>query len=155
VRAAIRRPFALRKVRSSAAFGSSGARAAYLLQDPDLDEAVLQAEGGTLARDRDRFFERIGFHDQDASDGFLGFHEWTLDDLTAAHGESRTRLILQLVGVDMARLLARRRGEPSRVEEGNDPTNADGELFASGALLPGPGAKLVGPTFEQWLDALG
>jgi hypothetical protein len=41
VRAAIRRPFALRKVRSSATLGSSGARAAHLFQDPDLDEAVL------------------------------------------------------------------------------------------------------------------
>jgi uncharacterized protein YbjT (DUF2867 family) len=57
--------------------------------------------------------------------------------------------------LDMARLLARRRGEPSRVEQGNDPTNPDGELFASGVLLPGPTAKLVGPTFEEWLNALG
>jgi hypothetical protein len=27
----------------------------------------------------------------------------------------------------------------------------DGELYDSGAALPGPDAKLAGPTFEEWL----
>jgi hypothetical protein len=27
------------------------------------------------------------------------------------------------------------------------------ELYESGALLPGPGATLAGPTFEEWLGA--
>jgi uncharacterized protein YbjT (DUF2867 family) len=53
--------------------------------------------------------------------------------------------------VEMARLLAARRGEPSRVEGVVDPR--DGELFAAGALLPSPHATLAGPTYEAWLDA--
>jgi uncharacterized protein YbjT (DUF2867 family) len=51
-----------------------------------------------------------------------------------------------------ARLLAARRGEPARVEEVRDPSDPDAELYATGASLPGPGAKLAGPTFEEWLD---
>jgi uncharacterized protein YbjT (DUF2867 family) len=54
--------------------------------------------------------------------------------------------------VEMARLLARRRGDGVPVEEGDDPSNPDAELVASGALLPGPHATLAGPTFEQWLE---
>ena len=27
------------------------------------------------------------------------------------------------------------------------------DFYESGALLPGPGAILSGPTFEKWLDA--
>jgi uncharacterized protein YbjT (DUF2867 family) len=51
---------------------------------------------------------------------------------------------------EMARLLAARRGAPARVEEVVD--DPDRELDATGALLPGPGARLAGPTFEEWLD---
>jgi hypothetical protein len=32
-------------------------------------------------------------------------------------------------------------------------TLAEIEVYESGALLPGPGAILAGPTFEEWLDA--
>ena len=54
--------------------------------------------------------------------------------------------------VDKARLFAARRGDPVRVEiDLNDP---DRDLNINGALLPGPGANLVGPTFEEWLEAL-
>jgi uncharacterized protein YbjT (DUF2867 family) len=53
--------------------------------------------------------------------------------------------------VEMARLLVARRGDALRVEEVTDPV--DGEANASGVLLPGPGALLGGPTFEEWLDA--
>jgi uncharacterized protein YbjT (DUF2867 family) len=53
--------------------------------------------------------------------------------------------------VEAARLLAARRGAPARVEEVSDPDA--GELYESGALLPGPGAVLAGPTFADWLDA--
>jgi uncharacterized protein YbjT (DUF2867 family) len=56
--------------------------------------------------------------------------------------------------VEAARLLAARRGEGLRVEEAPlDPSDPDSERYASGAALPGPGAKLAGPTFEEWLDA--
>jgi uncharacterized protein YbjT (DUF2867 family) len=55
--------------------------------------------------------------------------------------------------VDMATLLAARRGDPARIEGVLDPANPDAERYANGALLPGPDATLAGPTFEQWLDA--
>jgi hypothetical protein len=54
----------------------------------------------------------------------------------------------------MATLLASRRGLPVKVE-GVSKLVADlyGEIDETGALLPGPGAILAGPTFEQWLDS--
>jgi uncharacterized protein YbjT (DUF2867 family) len=55
--------------------------------------------------------------------------------------------------VEAARLLAARRGDDLRVEETSDPSDPDSERYANGAALPGPDAKLAGPTFEQWLDA--
>jgi uncharacterized protein YbjT (DUF2867 family) len=55
--------------------------------------------------------------------------------------------------VDMARLLAARRGDPVRIEAVTNPADPDHELYASGALLPGPQAILAGPKFEEWLDA--
>ena len=55
---------------------------------------------------------------------------------------------------EAARLLAARRGEGLRVEESPiDPSDPDSERYATGAALPGPDAKLAGPTFEEWLDA--
>lgn len=55
--------------------------------------------------------------------------------------------------VEMATLLAARRGDPVRIEGVTDPDDPDGELYEAGALLPGLHAKLVGPTFQEWLDA--
>ena len=55
--------------------------------------------------------------------------------------------------VEMARLLAARRGEPAKVEETTDPDDPDRDLFETGGLLPGPDATLAGPTFEEWLSA--
>jgi len=54
---------------------------------------------------------------------------------------------------DAARRLIARRGESLRVEEVSDPADPAAALYASGALLPGPHAKLAGPTFDQWLEA--
>ena len=54
--------------------------------------------------------------------------------------------------VAMARLLAARRGYPPEIEGISDPADPDRELNENGALLPGPGAILTGPTFAQWLD---
>ena len=50
----------------------------------------------------------------------------------------------------LARLVAARRGGQVRIEEvrGTDP---DSEAAADGSLLPGPRARLAGPTFEEWL----
>ena len=55
--------------------------------------------------------------------------------------------------VDVARLLAARRGDSVRIEAVSDPDDPEQALYASGALLPGPDAVLAGPTFEQWLDS--
>lgn len=54
---------------------------------------------------------------------------------------------------DVAGLLAARRGHPARVEEVTDSPFPGSELFATGALLPGPHARLAGPTFAEWLDS--
>jgi uncharacterized protein YbjT (DUF2867 family) len=67
--------------------------------------------------------------------------------------------ILEIAGprveslVEMATLLARRRGDATRIEGVSDPADPDAPLFESGALLPGPEAILAGPTFEEWLDS--
>ncbi len=55
--------------------------------------------------------------------------------------------------VEMAELLVSRRDETLRVEAVSDPV--DREANESGVLLPGPGAILAGPTFEEWLDSTG
>jgi uncharacterized protein YbjT (DUF2867 family) len=79
-----------------------------------------------------------------------------LADLATASAEPA---VLEIAGpqeeslVDMARLLAARRGETARIEGVTDPSDPDGELYISGALLPGPDAILAGPTFEQWLQS--
>jgi hypothetical protein len=52
----------------------------------------------------------------------------------------------------MARLLVARRGDPVRIEGVSNPNYPDGDLYESGALLPGPHATLAGPTFEEWLS---
>ena len=54
--------------------------------------------------------------------------------------------------VEMARLVAAKRGAPQRVEEARDPDDPDRDLFANEGLLPSPDATLAGPPFEEWLD---
>jgi uncharacterized protein YbjT (DUF2867 family) len=54
--------------------------------------------------------------------------------------------------VALASLLVARRGTPAEVEGIRNPADPDAELQATGGLLPGPGARLAGPTFEEWLD---
>ena len=49
---------------------------------------------------------------------------------------------------DLARLLIEAEGRPVEVEAVVDPV--DGERHEQGALLPGPGARLVGPTYADW-----
>jgi uncharacterized protein YbjT (DUF2867 family) len=55
--------------------------------------------------------------------------------------------------VDVARLVAARRGDSVRIEVVSDPDDPEQARYASGALLPGPDAVLAGPSFEQWLDS--
>jgi hypothetical protein len=53
---------------------------------------------------------------------------------------------------ELGRLIAEARGDGLRVEQVDDPS-PDGKRIAAGALLPGPDATLVGPTFEEWLQS--
>jgi uncharacterized protein YbjT (DUF2867 family) len=55
--------------------------------------------------------------------------------------------------VEMASLFVSQRGDPARIEEGSDPSDPDRELYETDGLLPGPGATLAGPTFEEWLES--
>jgi uncharacterized protein YbjT (DUF2867 family) len=55
--------------------------------------------------------------------------------------------------VDIAKLLAARRGDPLRIEGVSNPADPDADLAEGGGLLPGPDATLAGPTFEEWLDS--
>ena len=53
---------------------------------------------------------------------------------------------------EVARLLAARRGRPEEIEEAGHPEDPDDGLLAGEGLLPGPGATLAGPTYEEWLE---
>jgi uncharacterized protein YbjT (DUF2867 family) len=55
--------------------------------------------------------------------------------------------------VAMATLFVARRGGPARIEGVTDASDPDAAVYQSGALLPGRGATLAGPTFEEWLDS--
>ena len=81
------------------------------------------------------------------------------DLATASNGSASAQPpILEIAGpreerlVEMATLLAARRGDAARIEETTDPADPAQAVYESCALLPGPGATLAGPTFEAWLD---
>jgi uncharacterized protein YbjT (DUF2867 family) len=52
---------------------------------------------------------------------------------------------------DAATALVASRGDSLEVREGRQPGDPDAAAYAEGAALPNPGAKLAGPTFEEWL----
>ena len=52
--------------------------------------------------------------------------------------------------IEAAKLLAARRGNGLRIEAGEFFEDPEG-LYPAGAVLPGPVAKLAGPTYEEWL----
>ena len=57
---------------------------------------------------------------------------------------------------DAAAMVFARRGESFEIREGHggplaEPDDPDAAAYAEGAALPNPGAKLAGPTFEEWL----
>jgi uncharacterized protein YbjT (DUF2867 family) len=54
--------------------------------------------------------------------------------------------------VEMAKLLVASNGEKLEIEVAENPDDPEG-LWTAGALLPGPIARLSGPTFEEWLKA--
>jgi len=53
--------------------------------------------------------------------------------------------------LEAAKLLAAQRGNGLRIEAGEFFEDPEG-LYPAGAVLPGPLAKLAGPTFEEWLN---
>jgi uncharacterized protein YbjT (DUF2867 family) len=55
--------------------------------------------------------------------------------------------------VEAAKLLVAKRGNGLRVEGVSDPSDPVSVLYESGANLPGPHARLAGPTFREWLDS--
>jgi uncharacterized protein YbjT (DUF2867 family) len=60
---------------------------------------------------------------------------------------------------DLAAALFARRGESVEIRETREsilvprPGDPDGDAYAEGAALPNAGAKLAGPSFEEWLAA--
>jgi len=55
--------------------------------------------------------------------------------------------------VDLAVDLMAARGDSVQIEAVSDPSDPDAHLNESGALLPGPDAVIVGPTFAEWVAA--
>jgi uncharacterized protein YbjT (DUF2867 family) len=45
------------------------------------------------------------------------------------------------------------RGDSTEIREGRQPDDPDAAAYAEGATLPNPGARLSGPSFEEWLEA--
>jgi uncharacterized protein YbjT (DUF2867 family) len=52
---------------------------------------------------------------------------------------------------DLAATLFASRGDSTEIREGRQPGDPDATAYAEGAALPNPGAKLAGPSFEEWL----
>jgi uncharacterized protein YbjT (DUF2867 family) len=57
---------------------------------------------------------------------------------------------------DVARALVASRGDSLEIRESRglplaEPDDPDAAAYAEGAVLPNPGAKLAGPSFEEWL----
>ena len=54
---------------------------------------------------------------------------------------------------DLAAALFASRDDSIEIREGRQPGDPDAAAYAEGAVLPKPGAKLAGPSFEEWLAA--
>jgi uncharacterized protein YbjT (DUF2867 family) len=80
----------------------------------------------------------------------------TLAD-AAEEPEIRSGTISEVAGPREERLaraaaaLFARRGDAVEIQEGRPSGDPDAAAYAEGAALPNPGAKLAGPTFDEWL----
>ena len=54
---------------------------------------------------------------------------------------------------DLAQLVVAKHGEQVKIEAVSHPDDPDDVLGENGGLLPGPHARLAGPTFAEWLNA--
>jgi uncharacterized protein YbjT (DUF2867 family) len=52
---------------------------------------------------------------------------------------------------DVAVMLFASRGDSVEIREGRQPGDPDATAYAEGGMLPNRGAKLAGPSFEEWL----
>jgi uncharacterized protein YbjT (DUF2867 family) len=53
---------------------------------------------------------------------------------------------------DLAQLVVAKHGEQVKIEPVSRPDDPDDVLGENGGLLPGPHARLAGPTFAEWLE---
>jgi uncharacterized protein YbjT (DUF2867 family) len=80
------------------------------------------------------------------------------DLVDGADGAPRGNPVSEVAGpreerlTEAAKLLVAKRGDGLEIREGDAPDDPEG-LWAAGALLPGPIAKLAGPSFEEWLNS--
>src|ERR687895_528539 len=97
------------------------------------------------------------------------FHEfveplvgWTIQDGVAYVPEMRTQLVAARAVAETlagaAEAVFASRGDSVEIRETRggllaDPGDPDAAAYAEGAALPNPGAKLAGPSFEEWLPA--
>lgn len=84
----------------------------------------------------------------------------SLVDLAAAGDDGPAHgSIIEIAGprtenlVDLAVMLAAKRGDPVTVEGVSDPSNPDTALYESDGVLAGPDAIVAGPSFDEWLEA--
>ena len=70
------------------------------------------------------------------------------DRITEVAGPREERL------ADLAAALFASRGDSIEIRESRQPGDPDAAAYAEGAVLPNPGAKLAGPSFEEWLATL-
>lgn len=91
----------------------------------------------------------------------LATEDWSAGEAGSGSGSKSAEFAVREVAgpreesmVELAGLLAARRGAPLKIEGVEDPTDPDHDLYQNGSLLPGPGAVLAGPTFAEWLDSV-
>ena len=53
---------------------------------------------------------------------------------------------------DVAAALFASRGDSTEIREAPQTDDPDAKAYAEGGVLPNPGAKLAGPSFEEWLE---
>src|SRR5262249_20735464 len=81
----------------------------------------------------------------------------TLAD-AAEEPEIESGMITEIAGPQEERLaqaaaaLFASRGDSLEIREGRQPDDPDAAAYAEGGALPNPGAKLAGPTFQEWLE---
>jgi uncharacterized protein YbjT (DUF2867 family) len=144
-----------------------GFYAAKLAQEEKLLEGPLPVRIVRASTFHEYVDELLGWTIQD---GVAYLPEWrvqlvavrvvaeTLAD-AAEEPEIENGRITEVAGPQAARLadvvaaLIASRGDSLEIREGRNPDDPDAAAYAEGATLPNPGAKLAGPSYEEWLAA--